>query len=281
MALPDAPPVLSVLGDPSFLTKPSVGIVGARNASVAGRRFAAALATDLGRAGYVVVSGLARGIDGVAHQGALETGTVAVLAGGVDQIYPPEHGKLHAAIAEKGAVVSEVRLGQIAKARDFPKRNRIVSGLSQGVVVVEAAARSGTLITARLALEQGREVFAVPGSPLDPRSEGTNRLIRQGAVLTRGVDDVVEVLAQQGGAIAEPGYPYDAAAPEEVSDEERGALQSRVLALLSYTPTHRDSLIRETGAPSQQVADTLLDLVLEGQAEEAGNGTFVLSAGGT
>ena len=177
-AIADPPPVLFVRGDTALLHRPILAIVGARNASSNGRRFAEEIARDLGEAGYVVVSGLARGVDGAAHRGALHTGTIAAVAGGIDVVYPPEHEDLQRQIAETGAVVSEQPVGTQPTARHFPARNRLISGLSAGVLVVEAAQKSGSLITARLALEQGREVFAVPGSPRDPRCRGTNDLIR-------------------------------------------------------------------------------------------------------
>ena len=280
-AIPDPPPVISIRGDASLLKDPGIGIVGARNASAAGRRLAAELARELGDRGLVIASGMARGIDGAAHQAALLTGTVAVLAGGVDNIYPPQHEELYGEIVDKGCVVSEVRLGKTATARDFPKRNRIVSGLSRGVIVVEAAERSGTLITARLALEQGREVFAVPGSPLDPRCQGTNKLIRDGAILIRDADDVMDGLGHLGRQIEEDRLEDFATGPVAApSASERAALRTQVLELLSYTPTHRDVLLRESDAPPAHLADILLDLVLEGEVEEAPGGAFVLSSEG-
>ncbi|MEX0590716.1 MAG: DNA-processing protein DprA, partial [Xanthobacteraceae bacterium] len=190
----DAPPLLAVRGQFKSLTQPAVALVGSRNASAAGSRFAAVLARDLGQAGFVIVSGLARGIDAAAHRASLETGTVAVFAGGQDKIYPAEHAELVAEIVQTGTAVSEMPLGWEPRARDFPRRNRIIAGMSLGVIVVEAAERSGSLITARLALEAGREVFAVPGSPMDPRAGGTNRLLRQGATLVTSAADVIEVL---------------------------------------------------------------------------------------
>ena len=193
-ALDPAPPVIWALGRPELLSKPSLAVVGARIASAAGQRFARTIAQDLGEAGYAVVSGMARGIDAAAHEGSLETGSVAVLAGGVDDVYPPEHLRLYERLVEQGCVVSENPVGRRAQAKDFPRRNRLISGLSIGVVVVEAELRSGSLITARLAGEQGREVFAVPGSPLDPRARGTNDLIRQGAVLCEGIEDILREL---------------------------------------------------------------------------------------
>ena len=190
----DAPPLLAVRGKLAVLTHPLVAIVGSRNASAAGVKFAERLARDLGAAGFGTVSGLARGIDAAAHRASLATGTVAVLAGGHDRVYPPEHGDLLEAILAEGAAVSEMPLAWEPRARDFPRRNRLISGLSVGVVIVEAARRSGSLITARLAGEQGREVFAVPGSPLDPRAEGTNGLLKQGATLVTEAADVIAVL---------------------------------------------------------------------------------------
>jgi DNA processing protein len=190
----DAPPLIAIRGNSVALAMPMVAIVGARNASAAGVRFAERLARDLGSEGFAIVSGLARGIDAAAHRASLATGTVAVLAGGHDHIYPPEHADLAEAILAQGALVSEMPLGWEPRAHDFPRRNRLISGLAAGIVIVEAAKRSGSLITARLALEQGREVFAVPGSPLDPRAEGSNSLLKQGAALVTEAADVVNVL---------------------------------------------------------------------------------------
>ncbi|MEM9422900.1 MAG: DNA-processing protein DprA [Pseudomonadota bacterium] len=275
-AIPDPPPIISVRGQTSLLAKPSIAIVGARNASAPGRRFAQEIARNLGGEGVIVTSGLARGVDGAAHAAALHTGTVAVVAGGVDQIYPPEHAELYNEIVELGAIVSEVRFGHVARARDFPKRNRIVSGLSLGVVVVEAAEKSGTLITARLALEQGREVFAVPGSPLDPRSAGTNRLIREGAVLIRSADDILEVIGDMGRRVDEEDGPAFTAPSAPPTSEEAASLRAELLSLLTIAPTHRDLLIRETGAPPAYIADVLLDLVLSGEVEETPGGSFIL-----
>ncbi|NNU15491.1 DNA-protecting protein DprA [Parvularcula sp. ZS-1/3] len=274
-AIADPPPLLTVIGNLALLLKDNIGIVGARNASAAGRRMARDLAHDLGAEGFVVASGMARGIDGAAHEAAFENGTVAVLAGGADSIYPPEHASLYRQITEKGAIVSEQPLGMTARAKDFPKRNRIVSGLSRGVVVVEAAERSGTLITARLASEQGREVFAVPGSPLDPRSGGTNDLLRRGATLIRDAQDVIDELAQpmRQGLFEPPADPYT-----EEGFEPDPTLRATILSLLSFTPTHRDRLIAEAGASAGQVAAVLLDLVLEGKAAEETGGAYVLSS---
>ena len=189
--LDDAPPLLGIRGAPDVLMRPMIAIVGSRNASGAGLKFAGTLARDLGEAGFVVISGLARGIDQAAHRASIDTGTVAVLAGGHDRIYPPEHEDLLVALLEHGGAISEMPLGHVPRARDFPRRNRLISGAALGVVIVEAAHRSGSLITARMAAEQGREVFAVPGSPLDPRAAGTNDLIKQGATLVTEASDVI------------------------------------------------------------------------------------------
>ena len=200
-AIEDAPPILTVLGQAQLLQQPMIAMVGARNASANGRRLARDLAAELGLGGLVVISGLARGIDAAAHLGALETGSVAVVAGGADVVYPAENRGLYDALARQGAIVAELPLGTEPQARHFPRRNRIISGMALGLVVVEAAARSGSLITARFALEQGREVFAVPGSPLDPRARGCNDLLRHGATLTENVADVLSQLGPQLGGI--------------------------------------------------------------------------------
>lgn len=277
-AIADAPPVLCYAGDPGLLQRNAVAIVGARNASAAGRRIATDLARDLGLAGLVVVSGLARGIDGAAHAAALKSGTIAVVAGGIDILYPPEHAALTAEIAATGLVVSERPVGFQPTGRDFPRRNRIISGLSLGVIVVEAALRSGTLITARYALEQGRDVFAIPGSPLDPRCQGTNRLIRDGAMLVENADDVLESLQETMGSIREPGADLFSPPPVPDSDpEELASVRREIISLLSYSPIHRDMLFRETSASPAAFADALLDLVLSGEAEEHAGGRFSLS----
>jgi DNA processing protein len=261
-ALDPPPPLIWVRGRPELLERPCVAIVGARVASAAGQRFARGLAAELGQSGHVIVSGLARGIDGAAHEGALPTGTVAVLGGGVDDVYPPEHGGLYARIAETGCVVSESEPGRAAVARDFPRRNRIISGLSRAVVVVEAELRSGSLITARLAAEQGREVLAVPGSPLDPRAKGTNDLIRQGAALCEGADDVLRALEGLRG-FREPERGYGA----QLGPEPDDALRREVAALLSPTPVSRDEIVRATGAAPAAVFAALVELSLAGRCE--------------
>ena len=280
-AIADPPPLLFVRGHAALFEKPAVAIIGARNASGVGRKMARALAAELGEAGVVVVSGLARGIDGAAHAAALSSGTIAVVAGGVDVIYPPEHDQLTADIARDGVVLSECPMGQRPTARDFPKRNRLISGLSRGVVVVEAAARSGTLITARFALEQGREVFGVPGSPLDPRCQGANRLIRDGATLVENAQDILDVLAAQTRGAGEDGREPDNWTTQldrgEPDPAAVAALRDEILGLLSHTPQHRDDLIRELQPAPGLFADALLDLVLMGAAEEHSGGRFSLA----
>lgn len=262
-ALDPPPPLIWVLGDLAIASRPTVAIVGARVASAGGQKFARGLASQLGEAGVTVVSGLARGIDGAAHLGSLPTGTIAVLGGGPDDIYPPEHADLHRQIAERGVVVSENPPGYRAQARDFPRRNRIISGLSLAVVVVEAELRSGSLITARLANEQGREVLAVPGSPLDPRAKGTNDLLRQGAQMCETVEDVLTAIRDMSLRERDPPAWKGAA----VSDRDIDALRERLADLLSPTPVSRDELVRATGAPVAAVLAALTDLTLAGRAE--------------
>lgn len=261
-ALDPPPPLLWTLGDPDLLGRDAVAVVGARIASAVGQRFARGLAAQLGEAGFAVISGLARGIDAAAHEGALPTGTAAVLGGGVDDVYPPENQALYDRLVDQGCVVSESPVGARAQARDFPRRNRIIAGLSRGVVVVEAEARSGSLITARLAAEQGREVLAVPGSPLDPRARGCNDLIRQGAVLCEGLDDILRAL-EGPRTLAEPGRAWDEPGPAEASRE----LIERIAALLSPSPAPCDELVRAAGAPAGEVMAALLELSLAGRAE--------------
>jgi DNA processing protein len=262
-ALDPPPPLIWARGRLDILDRPSVAIVGARVASAAGQRFARGLASELGQSGHVIVSGLARGIDAAAHEGGMSTGTVAVLGGGVDDIYPPEHRDLYARIAESGCIVSESEPGRKAVARDFPRRNRIISGLSRAVVVVEAEMRSGSLITARLAAEQGREVLAVPGSPLDPRAKGTNDLIRQGAALCEGAEDVLRALEGLRGFSEPERAGYDALPANGPDDRLREA----VAALLSPTPVSRDEIARAAGAAPAVVFAALVELSLAGRCE--------------
>ena len=275
MAVDDAPPILTVLGRAELLGRPIVAVVGARNASANGRRFCRDLAAALGRGGIVVASGLARGIDAAAHLGALETGSVAVVAGGVDVVYPEENRELHEALARQGAIVAELPLGTEPQARHFPRRNRLISGMALGVVVVEAAARSGSLTTARFALEQGRDVFAVPGSPLDPRCRGSNDLLRHGAILTEGAEDV---LAQLGAQLKHPAPPppRPALPPPAImgwplAGTQAPAADDAALELITErlgpTPVAVDELVRQCHLSAAAVATLLLELELAGRVE--------------
>jgi DNA processing protein len=268
-AIEDAPPLLSLRGHADLLTRRAVAIVGARNASANGRRFAREIAGELGGQKLVIVSGLARGIDGAAHEGSLSSGTIAVLAGGIDTVYPEENRNLHEAIAERGVLVAEMPVGMVPQARHFPRRNRIISGISLGVLVVEAAVGSGSLITARCALDQGREVFAVPGSPLDPRCRGTNDLIRKGARLVESAADIMEELAplidvplseRRRGLFAAA-----AAAPLDETQLERA--RDSLLTLLSPSPVEVDELVRQCHLPPALVVTALLELELAGRIE--------------
>ena len=271
--LDDAPPLLGVRGARDVLMRPVIAIVGSRNASGAGLKFAGTLARDLGDAGFVIASGLARGIDQAAHRASLASGTVAVLAGGHDKVYPPEHEDLLAELIETGgAAISEMPLGHAPRARDFPRRNRLISGAALGVVVVEAALRSGSLITARIAAEQGREVFAVPGSPLDPRAAGTNDLIKQGAMLVTEASDVINAVEPIMGrplALREPEDELPASEPE-VGD------RARIVSLLGPSPVLLDDLIRMAGTSPAIVRTVLLELELAGRLERHGGGLVSL-----
>ncbi|WP_432817086.1 DNA-processing protein DprA [Sulfitobacter sp. JB4-11] len=263
--LEDAPPFLWMIGDSRLLMRPMISLVGARNASSLGTRMARALASELGAAGFVVVSGLARGVDAAAHLAALETGTIAVQAGGVDTIYPTENTKLAEDIAARGLRLSEQPMGLQPMARHFPSRNRIISGLAQATVVVEAAAKSGSLITARDALDQGREVLAVPGHPMDARASGCNMLIRDGATLVRGAADVIAAL-DTGNETTTPAPtpPTQPPAPKR-SLRNTAALHQKILARLGPSPLAEDQLIRDLQAPPAEVAPALVDLELEGE----------------
>lgn len=282
------PPVVFVRGNAGLLTRRAVAIVGARNASAVGQRFARQMAIDLAEAGLLVVSGLARGIDGAAHQGALDAGpaaggTLAVMGGGIDRIYPPEHEALHERILASGAgaVMAELPFGWVAQARDFPRRNRIIAGISLGVVVVEAAVKSGSLITARLAVEQGREIFAVPGSPLDPRCRGTNDLIRQGATLTESARDVLDGLATILNA---PPGRADSAQQHDSKKEfdmalDQGAIEKarrRILEALSPTPVEVDEIVRQCQLSAPIVQAALLELELAGRLSRHSGGRVAL-----
>jgi DNA processing protein len=255
-AIDPPPPVIWALGDVSILQRRTVAIVGARVASASGRRFARGLASELGQSGLVIASGLARGIDAAAHEGALPTGTIAVLGGGIGDIYPPENEALYGQIAREGCIVSESEPGRRAQARDFPRRNRLISGLSLAVVVVEAELKSGSLITARLAAEQGREVLAVPGSPLDPRARGCNDLIRQGAAVCEGAEDVLRAIESLRGFSARQPDLFEHAAEGAAGD----ALRESLFELLSPTPVSIDELARLAGAPTSAVLAALLEL---------------------
>lgn len=278
-ATEDAPPVLSYLGDLSLATKECIGIVGARNASHQGRKFADKIAGELGAAGQIVVSGLARGIDTAAHKGALVTGTIAVVAGGLDVIYPEENKGLYSEIREKGLILAESALGQQPVAQSFPKRNRIISGLSSGVVVVEASLRSGSLITARVAAEQGRDVYAVPGFPLDPRAEGPNKLLRDGAILVQETSDILDNLRSftgQARGLSEnviPFTPPPAIDPADTLDDiQIDDIRTHLLSSLSGTPSNVDELIRETQCPPAIFQSALIELELAGKVQRlAGN----------
>jgi len=272
--LDDAPPLLGVRGAFDVLMRPIIAIVGSRNASGAGLKFASQLARDLGEAGFVIASGLARGIDQSAHRASLASGTVAVLAGGHDRIYPPEHEELLAAIVgTSGAAISEMPIGHVPRARDFPRRNRLISGVALGVVVVEAAHRSGSLITARIAAEQGREVFAVPGSPLDPRAAGTNDLIKQGATLTTEAADVINAVEPIMGRPIELREP-DHDEPLEI--DPAASDRARIIDLLGPSPVLLDDLIRMAGTSPAIVRTVLLELELAGRLERHGGGLVSL-----
>jgi DNA processing protein len=272
--LDDAPPLLTVRGDLGLLDRPLIAIVGARNSSAAACRFARQLAYDLGQQGAVVVSGLARGIDSAAHDGSLESGTIGIVAGGIDVFYPPENQARQEAMFDRGLVIAEMPPGTEPRARHFPYRNRIIAGLSLGTVVVEAAPKSGSLITARLAAEAGREVMAVPGSPLDPRAQGCNQLIRQGATLVQNAADVLEAVRPIQPGFASPRATYEPAEPQWV-DGDAGAL-GLVEELLGPAPVPVDEIIRLSGAPSGAVQMALLELDLAGRLDRHAGGKVSL-----
>lgn len=272
----DAPPLVTMRGHPHLTMKPCLAMVGARNASAAGIRQARDIATALGRAGITVVSGLARGIDTAAHNGALESGTVAVVAGGVDVIYPPENAQLYERICETGLIVAEMPPGTEPQARHFPRRNRLISGLSRATLVVEAALKSGSLITARFALEQGREVMAIPGSPLDPRARGGNDLIRNGALLVESAEDIIQALAGIS-PLAEPEpRAFHAPTPQPPSEAELDQVRSILIEKLGPTPVDVDELIRQTGMMPAVVLMILLELELAGRLERQPGGRVSL-----
>jgi DNA processing protein len=268
-AIEDAPPVITVYGRTELLNKPGIGIVGSRNCSLNGRKFAFKIAQDLGQENYIVNSGLARGIDTAAHEGALAHGTIAVVAGGADIVYPKENQKLYDQICESGAVISECAYGTQPIAQHFPKRNRIITGLSLGVIVVEANPKSGSLISARTAAEQGRDVFAVPGFPADPRASGTNALIKDGAILTRGIDDVLEHLQSFAAARIETRKPAPETLAEdtEAFDYEGENIRETLLSHLSTSPTAVDEIIRACQLRSATVHGCLLEMELSGEVQ--------------
>lgn len=267
----DPPPILWALGDPAVALRPSVAFVGARNSSSLGRRMASKLSLDLSNEGYVVVSGLARGIDAEAHKSALTGGTIAVLAGGVDNIYPKENNGLAQDILENGLRVSEMPIGQQPQARHFPRRNRIISGLSQAVLVIEGASKSGSLISAKNALDQGRGVMAVPGNPLDGRAAGCNMLIRDGATLIRSAADVIEAFATSPQPPLKP--PTKAPKPKERSR----TLPKTLLSLIGSSPVQEDILVRQTLRPAQEVMSALLDLEVSRKIERFAGGAIATS----
>ncbi|MDX3929037.1 MAG: DNA-processing protein DprA [Shinella sp.] len=277
-----APPLLAIKGNAGIATEPAVGMVGSRNASISGAKFAAMLARAVGAAGYAVVSGLARGIDTAVHRASLETGTIAAMAGGLDQPYPPENaGLLEEITAGNGLAVSEMPFGWEPRARDFPRRNRLIAGISYGVVVVEAASRSGSLITARNAVDFGRLVFAVPGSPLDPRCHGTNALLKDGAIVTTDAEDILEALRpmrepdlfSHGIDAGEPSDDVPAAMRLPPDDADR----DRIASALGPTPVEIDDIIRHTGLAPATVYLVLLELDLAGRLHRYPAGLVALA----
>ncbi|MEM6478966.1 MAG: DNA-processing protein DprA [Pseudomonadota bacterium] len=298
----DAPPLIWMRGTAPQSEGRAVALVGARNASSLGTRMAKRLAHELGQGGYTTVSGLARGIDTVVHQASLETGTIAVLAGGVDVTYPPENAALMAQIAEKGALVSEMPMGLQPQARHFPRRNRLISGVARAVVVIEAAARSGSLITAEIALDQGRDVLAVPGHPFDARAAGCLRLIRDGATLLRSVEDIFELLGTADEARADatpamgdqksPSHATNAGSarantPQSATRDamlppplrEIAALHRQIIERLGPSPMAEDQLIRDTGTSAEHVSSALVDLEIDGKIERQAGGLLALKTG--
>lgn len=273
LSVTDAPPLFWAVGDLGLLSRPAIAVIGARNASSLGGRMARKLATDLSAAGHVVVSGLARGIDAIAHDAALNAGTIAVLAGGVDVAYPQENRKLFDAIGRSGLRISEQAMGLQPQARHFPIRNRIISGLCKAVVVVEAAAKSGSLITAEIALGQGRDVFAVPGHPFDGRAAGCNNLIRDGATLIRHADDVLEALnTADRGAPELPLSPPKAPDKPKRSLRTTAALHHQILTRLGPSPLAEDQLIRDLKVTAPEASPAILDLELSGKIQRQPGG---------
>ena len=280
-ATDDAPPVLSYLGDINLVRPPCIAMVGARNASLNGRKFAAKLAKELGQEGQIIVSGLARGIDTSAHQGALDTGTIAVVAGGIDVVYPRENQELYEQIKQRGLILAESPLGMEPIARHFPKRNRIVSGLSAGVIVIEATIKSGSLITARMAGEQGRDVYAVPGYPLDPRAQGPNKLIQDGAMLIQNTQDILNALQNYSGGFALKDSATQTApdlhiVPEQQNEAETADISASLLENLSQMPVGVDELARACHVSIPQLQMALLELELAGRLQRLPGNRVVL-----
>ena len=283
--IPDPPPLLWVMGRPGILTRPAIALVGARNASSLGTRMAKALANELCEAGFAIVSGLARGVDTAAHLASIESGTIAVMGGGADVIYPAENTRLGEDITATGARISEQPLGVVPQARHFPRRNRIISGMARAVVIIEAAAKSGSLITARNALDQGREVLAIPGHPFDARASGCNMLIRDGATLVRNAQDVIDALPAQDPARASETLGAETSAqveiplppPEARTLAETAALHSQILSRLGPSPLAEDQLIRDLGAPARTVSPALVDLELDGRIRRETGGLLRLA----
>lgn len=271
------PPILTVFGNSDLAQRRCIAIVGARQASAAGRRLAHNIAHDLSQAGYCIVSGLARGIDGEAHAAALDGGTIAVLGGGIDHVYPPQHDRLYEEVARRGLLVSERPFGHRATARDFPRRNRIITGLAEGVVIIEAAERSGSLISARTALEQNREVMTVPGSPLDPRSAGSNRLLRDGATLVRHADDVLEALAQSSTSLIRAPSPTTYSANDPSSGPIPKSQSEAVKVALGLTPMPIQALAVAAGVSTARCAIILVELELAGLARTYAGGLASLA----
>jgi DNA processing protein len=273
-----APPLIAVRGNRQVLSRPIIAVVGSRNASIAGRKFARSIAHDLGAAGFVVASGLAVGIDAAAHEGSMDSGTIAVFAGGLDRIYPPDNAALADKVLLNGAHLTEMPMGWEPRAKDFPRRNRIVSGLALGVVVVEAATRSGSLLTAQRASDQGRLVFAVPGSPLDPRAAGTNRLIKDGAVLTTSLEDILAEIQPMLGRVPEPALGVaenEHHAPDPVDADAND--RARVEGALGKAPVTYDEIVRFTGLKPAVVHLVLIELDLAGRIERHRGGTVSLA----
>jgi DNA processing protein len=272
--LDSAPPILTTRGDPGLAARPTVAIVGARNASAGAVKLARDFAAALVEAGFAVASGLARGIDGAAHKGALSGGTIGVIAGGIDVVYPPQHADLQEDIARQGLLLAEQPPGTEPLARHFPSRNRIIAGLAAGTLVVEAAPKSGSLITARLAAEFGREVMAIPGSPLDARAHGCNQLIRDGAVLVQAPEDVIELLSAFDGA---PRSTFREAAPAYIPADELASEPADVAGLLTTAPVAVDELIRQSGESAAAVQLALLELEIAGRLVRHAGGRVSLS----